>query len=43
MKNTLLIVILFSIIGCTQENPKFDKLYTKQQAVSELVLLIILK
>lgn len=29
MKNTLLIVILFSILGCTQENPKFDKIIYK--------------
>lgn len=29
MKNTLLIVILFSFIGCTQENPKFDKIIYK--------------
>ncbi|MCX8531071.1 DUF6438 domain-containing protein [Chryseobacterium luquanense] len=26
MKNTLLFFFIFSIIGCTQENPKFDKL-----------------
>ncbi|AZA74821.1 DUF6438 domain-containing protein [Chryseobacterium indoltheticum] len=29
MKNTLLIIILFSFVGCTQENPKFDKIIYK--------------